>query len=206
MSQVAKNLLASGMYSGFFLIDIDTNGTQMHYTTLPYSVTIGGTVYDANNSLLTVDPPRISNTTDKASYKVVFADPAYEYAGLCDTFINSKISIRGGFNNTTGSPVIGSDTTVYGINAPILDPQHFIIIYKGFVDGATYTMTEEDGVVLTLSCGSPMANLDSVNSFYTTRDALSHRVGYLDLFNNPDTAFDYVSLTGIRRSILWGKI
>lgn len=199
ISSVVRNFLASGNHTGFILVTIYAN-TTLRYTTLPYSVNIGGNTFDADNNLVSVDPPKVAVSTDKASYRVVFTDPEYSYAALGDSLLNSKVVIEAGFINTSGASVILNSGT-YHVDEPILDTAALFKMYSGKVEKTSYVVSDDDGILFVIDCGSPMINMDTVNAFYTTKDAILQRSG-----TSVDTAFDYVSVSGIRRAIQWGKV
>ena len=80
-----------------------------------------------------------------------------------------------------------------------------LVIYKGFIDVVRYAISDE-GVLLEIECTSPMAQLDKINSFYTTTNSLQQRVPKSQWTTAPDTAFDNVALGGHSQELLWGKI
>lgn len=120
--------------------------------------------------------------------------------------INAKVSVRGGFYNTTGEIVIPSVGSEVAPNEPILNSVDLIVIYSGYIDKVQYAIDEENGVILELECASPMASLDALNVFYSTTNSLKQRVPSEQWAAAPDTAFDNVSLGGRSQEILWGKI
>ena len=204
-STPVKTLLATGIYSGFFLLEMNINGTVLRYTTLPYNVTIGGTLYSADSGLISVDPPKLSDNADREAFKLSFADPDLSFSSLCGDMINSRLILRGGFSNTSGGYLTSSSGALIEVNAPILNYTDMLIIYKGFIDVVKYVISD-DGVVLEIECTSPMAQLDALNSFYTTTNSLQQRVPTSQWAASPDTAFDNVALGGHSQEILWGKI
>lgn len=205
-TQTVKTLLESGIYSGFFLIDIYVGNTPLRYTTLPYDITLAGVDYSSDHSLASVDPPKLSNNTDREAFKLRFVDPNMEYAGICNDMINARLSIRSGFYNTTGVAIQASNGQLIEPNMPIINSQDVLLIYKGFIDSVKYNLSEENGAILEIECASPMAALDALNSFYTTTNSLRQRVPAAQWAAAPDTAFDNVSLGGKSQEILWGKI
>jgi len=184
---------------------MNINGTVLNYTTLPYNITISGTTYSADNGLISVDPPKISDNADREAFKLSFADPDLSFSSLANDMINARLTLRGGFNNTTGAYLTASNGALIEVNSPVLNYTDMLIIYKGFIDVVKYVISE-DGVVLEIECTSPMAQLDALNSFYTTTNSLQQRVPKAAWTTAPDTAFDNVALGGHSQEILWGKI
>ena len=200
------SLLSGGIYSGFYLLEIDIGNPSLKYTTLPYDVTISGVTFSADNPLVSVDPPKLSNSTDREAFKITFADPQFEFAALCDNMINARVTIRGGFFNTTPEPLVTSEGVEVETTKPILNFADTIVLYKGFIDVVRYAIDDNNGVMLEIECASPMASLDAVNVFYSTTESLRQRVPSGTWASAPDTAFDNVSLGGRSQEILWGKI
>lgn len=180
--------------------------TVLRYTTLPYDIVLENNTYSSDHPLVGVDPPKLSSNTDREAFKLRFADPEMNYSGLCNDMINARISIRGGFFNTTGSAIQATNGQLIEPNQAIVNPSDLLLIYKGFIDVVRYNLSEEDGAILEMECASPMASLDALNSFYTTTNSLRQRVPAAEWAAAPDTAFDNVSLGGKSQEILWGKI
>ena len=130
----------------------------------------------------------------------MFADSSYSFATIGNELINARLHIRAGFNNTTNATIDG-----FAPGFPILSSEHFVSVYGGFIEKTFYSINQEDGVLFSIECASPMANLDAVNAFYTTKDALRQLVG-IGGVGSYDTSFDQVTLSGVKRSLSWGKI
>lgn len=199
-------MLSNGVYNGFFLIEMAYDGIELNYTSLPYDVTINGVTYSSDNNLVSLDPPRLSNTTDREVYKIAFADPDFDFAPASQKMLNSRITIRGGWLNVMPETILDSDGIEVEVNYPILNLKDTLMLYRGFIDVVRYNINEESGVIFQIECASPMANLDALTAFYTTKDCLRQRVPAAVWNTNPDTAFDNISLGGHAQEILWGKI
>ena len=199
-------LISSGIYSGFYLLSLDVGNPSLKYTTLPHDVVVDGVTYTSDNTLAGLDPPKLSSNTDREAFKISFSDPQFQYAPLCNKMMNAKVTVRGGFFNTTGETLFPSSGLAVGVNEPILTSTDMITLYSGYIDVVRYTIDEENGVILELECASPMASLDALNVFYSTTNSLKQRVPSSIWAANPDTAFDNVALGGKSQEILWGKI
>ena len=182
------------------MITINTTNSVLRYTTLPYDIVVDGYSYSSNQAVASSDTPKIAVSTDKTSYKIVFADSSYSFATIGNELINARLHIRAGFNNTTNATIDG-----FAPGFPILSSEHFVSVYGGFIEKTFYSINQEDGVLFSIECASPMANLDAVNAFYTTKDALRQLVG-IGGVGSYDTSFDQVTLSGVKRSLSWGKI
>jgi hypothetical protein len=205
ISTLVKNALSSGVYSGFLLVDIISQGNPLHFTTLPYDVRVGSQDYSTDNTLSFIDKPALATNTDKELYKITFADPELLYASNAHALVNAEVRVRGGLFNMGSTDIVASDGVAYSSKRPILSPDDMLIIYAGVVDKTGYHVSE-DGVTFEIECASPMSSLDAVNSLYTTRNSQQQRVPAAMWALAPDTAFDNVSLGGKSQEFLWGKI
>jgi hypothetical protein len=205
-SPTVTRLLSEGVYSGFYLLELDVGNPVVRQTTLPYDVTLDQVAYSSDTDLIKLDPPKLSNTADREAFKLTFSDPELKYAPLCDSMINAPVTVFGGFYNTTGADLPVSLGPPVSPNDPVLNSKDLLIIYSGFVDTVRYAINEENGVILEIECASPMASLDALNVFYTTQNSLRQRVPSSEWSNAADTSFDNVSLGGRSQEILWGKI
>lgn len=205
-SPLVTSLISSGIYSGFYLLSLDVGNPSLKYTTLPYDVVVDGVTYTADNTLAGLDPPKLSSNTDREAFKISFSDPQFQYSALCRSMMNAKVTVRGGFFNTTGGVVFPSSGLAVDVNEPILSSADMITLYSGYIDVVRYTIDDENGVILELECASPMASLDALSVFYSTTNSLKQRVPAAVWASSPDTAFDNVSLGGRSQEILWGKI
>lgn len=203
---MVTDLLSTGVYSGLFLITIETTSGQINYTTLPYDVTVGGITYSSDNDLVAIDPPKLSNTADKESFKLTFADASYVFAAASSSLLNAHIRVLGAFYNTLGVEILDSDGNPVSPNKPILCTKDMVIMYEGQVGSFRYVVSEENGVLFEIEGGSPMNALDSLSNFYTSPNSLKQRIPAAEWALAPDTAFDNVSLGGKAKEILWGKI
>ena len=113
--------MATGIYSGFFLIEMNIGSTNIRYVTLPYDVTINGVTYSADNAIAALDPPKLSDNADREAFKITFADPDLSFSSLADEMINARISILGGFFNTKGAYLTSSTGALIDVNKPLLN-------------------------------------------------------------------------------------
>lgn len=160
-------------------------------------------MYSSDHFIVNFDPPKLSDVTDKAAFRILFSDVDGQFTPIADQLIGADIILVGGFYNSTGEPVLSTSTaTIYQPNAPILDPEDMFVIYSGKIDTVKFTASEGDGMLFEIQCGSPVANLDAVNSFHTTPTSLAQRIPPSVV----DTAFDNISIKSTKQEILWGKI
>lgn len=201
LSSLVLNFLNHGIFSTFALLDIEMGEASFHFTTLPTDATIGGIAYTADNSLVSFDTPKSTTAVDKATFKLTFADTAFAFRDVASVAAaGGSIRIRVGFYNINDNDIISTNLLTFEPGQPILDAADFVIMHEGAIDKPAYTFSESSGVVFELTCASPMAALDLVNSFYTTRFSLQQRVK-----GTTDTCFDKVSLGGTAAQIKWGK-
>ena len=201
LSSLVLNFLNHGIFSTFALLDIEMGEASFHFTTLPTDATIGGVEYSADNPLVSFDTPKSTTAVDKATFKLTFSDTGFIFRNVAsDAAAGGHVKIRVGFYNTTDNTIISSSLLEFEPGQPILDEADMLIMHEGAIDKPAYTFSESAGVNFELTCASPMAALDLVNSFYTTRFSLQQRVK-----GTNDTCFDKVSLGGTAAQIKWGK-
>ena len=201
LSSLVLNFLERGIFSTFALLDIEMGNASFHFTTLPTNVTIGSVEYTSDNPLVGFDTPKSTTAVDKATFKLTFADTAFMFRDIADeAAAGGSVRVRIGFYNIADNTVLSTNLLSFEPGQPILDEADFLIMHEGSIDKPSYTFSESSGVVFELTCASPMAALDFVNSFYTTRFSLQQRIK-----GTTDTCFDKISLGGTAAQIKWGK-
>jgi hypothetical protein len=200
-SNNVATILALQDISYFYLVELGPYlnlswvSTTKRYITLGVDKTIGGNLYSGNSKIISVDPPRMSSSVDRESYKITLVDPDYEFRGLFErgfSQINVKISI-GFFNTSPG--VLGGVAP----GEPILSISDTIVVYAGKVDNQVYAVDMDDGGVLcTLECTSPMGAIAMSRPRLTTNDSIQQ-------INPADTSFSQVYKGSKGVGLLWGK-
>ena len=67
-------ILESDNLSPYFLIKIQTPTITLMHTNTPSDIeVIGLGLFTADNSLLSIDPPRLSTTVDREAYKISYS-------------------------------------------------------------------------------------------------------------------------------------
>jgi len=194
ISDNLKALLARDDIQPFLLIEIGPSGVQyFRYTTLPYNLTFEAEVYTSQNNLANMDPPRLSKILDKEAYVITFVDPLYTlrpfFEGGTGQLIGIDMRVIGGFINSTASPIFGTN--------PGQDFGEYFSLYKGFVDSANYSVTE-DTVILSVEGASPMGPLDLRRTIVTSKE-------YIQREFPTETGYDQV-YEGSQEVVLnWGK-
>jgi hypothetical protein len=192
-SAIVAQLLELRRLRYFFLVSL--KGTD-HYTTAPYDLQMdNGAIYLCNAGLQSVEPPRISSTVDRASYKVSFADVQFLLKSYFETgATGDTVEVRIGFYNTLG-------VTISGVlpDAPFTQMANTVVMYKGVVDGQFYEIDLAGGEAIAVIEGSsPMADLDLVRTLYTNNDSMRQ-------LNAADTSFDKVYEGSGEIQLKWGK-
>jgi len=182
ISPKVQALIDNGDISYFFLIDLELNNNY-YLTSLPQDVTFRGNVYTADGGLFEVDSPKFSTVIDREAYKIVIAD-------LNDALMRDF-----------AKGVIGKDITVRvgfldANKQPLLDEEDVVSVYKGYVDSPVITNNWEEKLAV-LEGTSPMADFDSVNVVYTSRNGMKQ-------INKDDTTFDDM-FEGVDVAMKWGK-
>lgn len=194
-SEVVWQILENGNPSIFYLVRIQFPSQTLQHTTLPYDVTVPSIgSFDGDSNLQSIEAPRLTSIVDRATYKVVYADPEFELKNLFELgATGSQVTIYMGFINTLDSAVLGA---VPG--APILDPAAIIVAYSGIIDTHGYAITEDGESVATFECSSPMADLDQKTYFVTTDAELRKRAPN-------DSAFSMLHIGSESQTLKWGK-
>jgi hypothetical protein len=187
--------LTTDNVSIFYLVIIALKQSPIYHTNAPFNIVIPALgSFQADNGLVGIDSPRLSSVVDRESYKITYSDSNFEFRDLFESgIIGTEVSVYIGFYNTTTANVNGTD-----IGKPFTDMSDLILAYQGFIDSHGHT-TDVDGEVLAvLECSSPLASLDLVKPFYTSRDAMRQ-------VNANDASFDEVYQGSKEINLLWGK-
>ena len=192
-SDNVKLLIATGNIMPFYLVKMDFPGNTVRHTTLPYDVTVGSLgTFAADNGIISIETPKLSNVVDREAYKISYSDPTMSFRSLFDAgAVGVTVTVYTGFINTYG-------TTLNGVaaGAPMLDQNDIVIAYRGIID--THTIVVNETVVVGIECSSPMADLDLVRTFYTDKN-------YARSISANDSAFDQVFEGSTVANLLWGK-
>lgn len=202
LSNAVNTLIFEKNISYFFLVSLDITSAIQHYTSLPYDITMGdGNTYSSENSVYGVDPPRISDIVDREAYKISLSDPSFLLKYYFeDGIIGRDVSVRIGFINSTDSDIQGHDDTLVYPGEVFKDMNDTILIYAGAVDNHGYTIDIRNSeVIATIEGSSPMADLDLVKTFYTSKNSISQR-------SSTDTCFDSVHEGSGSIQVRWGKV
>ena len=146
------------------------------------------TVYVADGTLVSVQPPKSSTVVDRAMYELVIADPLFMEGTKADNgYISNFVEVR--MILLGGTPKM-----------PLTNIEDTYLMYAGRVDGTAYRVnTNTIGeAVLKIKCSSPMANLDHKKGLYLSRDATRNR-------NPNDTCCDDIYFGSRTVQLKWGK-
>jgi hypothetical protein len=196
------NTLSKSSVEAFYIVEVGykTNEVVLGNTvwqtdykrlsTFQRDITLSdGRTFIGNSPIIELQPPKISSVVDREQYIITLADVNYEYGVLSE-------------NNLVGMPAqVGIVFIDYDTKEPNLDANEVLIVYKGQIDAASYLIeTSEIGsTVYKLACASPVANLEAVKSFYTSKSFLKDKI------RSDDVSFDQVAQgTGSLR-LKWGR-
>lgn len=204
ISTPVKTLLAQENVQFFYLVKIgpfkdlaNVDQTIKHSLT-PGGITIGSDVYtgtdDISNTLLHIDPPRMSSVVDKESYKLTYADPDFLWRPVFEKgFYSVPIIISLGFYNTTNG-TLGGAAPGY----PLTSPADIVTVYSGYIDAPSYSTDLNGETTLLFECSSPMGDLAMTRTLVTSRDNLNQ-------IDPTDTSFDEIYVGSRGLTLLWGK-
>jgi hypothetical protein len=184
-NQVIQNIISQPTVELFYLVNIDGYKVTNYFRNITLS---NGEVYEANGRLLQVDPPQLSSTVDRELYKITFADPDFYFGQEAPVSVVGKpVTVRVGFINPT-------------TKFPVTEIENTVIIYKGAVDGTSYSVdTENTGESIWLvTCASPMNDLEMVRAMYTSKDSVR-------LVSPGDNSFDQIYEGGGEVELKWGR-
>jgi hypothetical protein len=182
-SSAVQTVLNSDTIEFTYLIELKFDSTY-RFTSYNTDLTYDGNVYTAEGGLYEFDTPKFSSTIDREAYKIVVTDFLNEMAAEFDlNVIGKAVEVKVALMDSNGNPMLGTDDV--------------LSVYSGFVDSPSISNNYEEKLAL-LECTSPMSDLDTVNSFYTSRDSMQQR-------SLTDTSFDEI-FENKEISIKWGKV
>jgi len=166
----------------FFLVDLELNANY-YMTTHAQDITVDGHTYGANGAIFNYDPPKQNSVVDRDAYKIAFIDPNNHLLQEARAGIVGKtVRIRAGFVHNTLGPLTSSSDLVY--------------VYSGYVDAPSIS-NDFETKILSIECSSPMADLDAVKPFFTTKYGVAQ-------YDTGDTCFDRIH-DGYSLQLKWGK-
>jgi hypothetical protein len=195
LSHALKTILSRPTVETAILVKISN---ALLFTSSYLSITTAGDTYTPSEDtvrLISVDPPKITSSVDRASYSITFADPDMYFGQWLESLVPPG-SVGTHERGYTGLPVM--------VRLAVFDAASYLtdslLLYKGVVDTGAYSIDlEEFGEsVFTLTCSSPMSSLDMIRTFYTTKNDL--RGIYAT-----DAAFDQIYEGSGQIRLLWGK-
>jgi hypothetical protein len=198
LSNNIQTLLSQEVVNGFVLVRIAGPNINLQLTTYPTDLTVSwlsGTPFSANHNLADVDPPVVSNATNREAYKLAFIDADFSLRTTFEKGVaGATLEVYLGFVNTTAATLGGA---VPG--APLMNYEDYHLGFSGVIDVSTYGVDPIEGVVVaSVECSSPMASLDLKKSYVTSKNAVQQ-------LNPNDTCYDQVHLGSKSLSMLWGK-
>ena len=184
LSPTMRARLSEPVMSTFLLIETEGG---LRKTSYPYDLVFNGMTFDSDGTLAKVDLPRMTSVVDKQKFSIVMVDSAFEFASTAeDGLVGQKVSVWMSCLDDNGNP--------------ILTTPDVILIYRGRIDAPSHQVdTNHSGsAFFTIDCGSPVADLDRVRTFYASQD-------YMDKNYPGDNSFEQIFATGGPVSLRWGK-
>lgn len=182
-SSAVQTVLNSDTIKFVYLIQLGFTSTY-RFTSHSSDISYLGNTYTADGGLYEFDTPKFSSVIDREAYRVVIADlldeMSYEF----------KV-------NVVGKPVAVKVALIDSNGAPMLGTDDVISVYNGFVDSPKITNDFEQKLAV-VECTSPMSDLDTVNTMYTSKDGM-------DQVSSTDTSFDEI-FDNKKISLNWGKV
>lgn len=194
LSSVVQQIIQSQRIKFFFLVQL---GNDKFFTSLPFDITMDdGITYSSDSGLLEVEAPKVSSTVDRSSYSVSFSDVNFLFKNYFEQgATGDNLSVRIGFFNT-----LDSTTDGVAVGDPFTKIEHTVLSYRGIVDTQKYSIDlENNEIIASIEGSSPMADLDLVRPYFTSRDGVKSK-------NPGDTSFDQVFDGSGQIKLKWGKV
>ena len=183
-SSKVQSIIDSGNIRFFYLIDLYFTQSY-HFTSYSRDINYDGNLYTSDGGLFEIDTPKLSSIIDREAYKVVIADLSNQLLSeIRANIVGKDILVRLGF--------IDPDT-----DQPLLNYNDVLNVYKGYVD-TPEVINSWDSKLASIEGTSPMADLDMINSFMTSRDSMHQR-------NANDSSFDEI-YDSSELDLKWGKV
>jgi len=177
-----QQALAQDYVEYFFLVELNLNNNY-YMTTHSTDLTVDGQLFTGNGTIFDYEPPSKNSVVDREAYSISFVDPSHTLLAEARTGIVGKsVTIRAGFVHTTAGP--------------LTNPSDLVYVYKGYVDAPTIS-NDFDSKVMKIECSSPMADLDAVKPYFTTKYGVTQ-------YDSADTTFDRI-YDGYTLQLKWGK-
>ena len=176
-------LLTAPVVESFYLVAVGSTKLTSYQTDL---LIPGKGSFLATDMISAVDNLKATSVVDRDLYTISLVDSSFNNLPFYD-------------NN-----LVGTNAEVYlgfvDYNTGLPELNHILLLYKGVVESFNYTVdTAEIGEVKSeIVCSNPMADLDAVRPFYTSKD-------FLRQLNTSDSAFDQVYQGSGVVNLLWGK-
>ena len=198
-SSNVQSALNASKVDFFFLIRLDFNRPSgpiqaskiKKFSNLPKDIIYNTETYTGSSGLFEYDSPKFSSVVDREAYKIVITDLINEISTeMRNNIVGHDIEVRVGFLDPNGEPY--------------LNPQDVLLVYKGFIDRPILQSTQENKLAV-LEGTSPMADLDMVRSFMSSKAGIGLR-SVIDSEGNPtDTSFNFI-YDNEEIMIRWGRI
>jgi hypothetical protein len=183
-SPVVQGICANPSVSSFYLVRV----ASFYFTNYFKNVDFGGDTYVADGYLKDVDLPQLGSIVDRQQFKITFSDASLDFGVHANNNLVGKIAKI--------YVVFLDDVT----NQPRLEPENVLVSNDSAVDGVSYSInTASVGEALfTVTCSSPMMDLDASAPFYTSADFYNK--------NYPgDTCCEQIYEGSSMISLRWGK-
>lgn len=181
-SASVQTVLDSDLIEFAFLIKLTFNSTY-YLTSNSHDVVYDGDTYLANGGIYEFDSPKFSTVVDRESYKILISE-------LLDEMLPEfKL-------NVVGKPVQVFVALRDANGQLLLGTSDVLSVYKGVVDKPSITNNYETKLAL-LEGSSPMADLDMVKTFISSKDGMDQK-------SATDTSFDEV-YSDNEVTLKWGK-
>jgi hypothetical protein len=182
-TNLASVLFNSDNITYFYLIKLSFSSTY-YLTSYATDLDFDGQTYTADSGILDIEAPKFNKVVDRESYNVVLSDiGGTMLTEFRNNVVGKDIEVRLGFLDANGDPMLSTADVK--------------LIYKGFVDSPSIN-NDFEGITASIEGTSPMADLDTVNNFISSKDGMDQK-------SSTDTTFDSIYKDN-EIKLKWGKI
>jgi len=192
ISTKLRKVLLNPLAKSFILVRMGPffDGSYLRQTTDSTDTDYDNELYSCECTLLSLDTPMITGGIDKGAYNTQFIDKDYWFrAKFIHGSSGVKAELRAVFIDVEGD---------YNKDQPMIEPEDTLIIYKGTVNGYSYSLSKDSLPIASIELASPLGSLSLVRSIITTQNWMRQK--YPD-----DTSYDSIFEGSKSKTLGWGK-
>lgn len=190
LTQTQIDILNQDSIEAFYCVQISKLNNIKRFSTYFRDITLSdGRVFIGNSKLVSLEAPKVSTEVDRERYTITLADPDFEFGYLSE-------------QGLVGTPIEILLVLIDPLTKlPITNVNEVFTVYRGQIDNTKYQVSLESigEVIYTIDCASPVANLDAIKPYYSSRTYVRENV------NSSDSSFDQVYQGSGKIRLKWGR-